>query len=59
MEWFWQLNEAYLKEDPEGCRAILAEMERNAESPLSGYLTELAAQRYQEIKGAVAEEPVS
>ena len=59
MEWFWQLNEAYLKEDPEGCRAILAEMERNTESPLSGYLTELAAQRYQEIKGAVAEEPVS
>lgn len=53
MEWFWQLNEAHLKGDPDTCRTILAAMEQNTESPLSGYLTELAAKRYHEIKAAV------
>lgn len=53
MEWFWQLNEAYLKEDLETCRTILAKMEEPSESPLIDCLTALAAERYQEIKGAV------
>lgn len=56
MEWFWQLNEAHLKGDPDACRTILAAMEQNPESPLSDCLTELAAKRYQEIKAAVEEE---
>lgn len=59
MEWFWQLNEAHLSGDPDTCRTILAAMERNTESPLSGYLTELAAKRYQEIKAAVEEAEAS
>lgn len=56
MEWFWQLNESYLEHDLEMCRTILETMEENAESPLSEYLTPLAAERYREIQTAVVEE---
>ncbi len=56
MEWFWQLNEAFLSEDFQRCETILAEMEANAASPMTDYLTPLAAERYQEIKAAVEAE---
>ena len=53
MEWFWQLEEAWLKEDFEMCRTIMAEMEKNDASPLTTYLTPLASDHYLEIKEAV------
>ncbi len=53
MEWFWQLDEAYLKEDLETCASILDTMGENAESPMSEYLSPLAAERYREICAAV------
>ena len=57
MEWFWQLNEAYLKENFELCETMLA-ADENVESPMEEYLTPLAADRYQEIKELMeAQEP--
>ena len=53
MERFWQLDEAYLKEDFEMCGIILAELEKNTEAPLTDFLTPLTAERCQEIKAAV------
>lgn len=53
MEWFWQLDEAYLKDNAEICRTILTEMEKNKEAPMKDYLTELSAERYEEIKAAM------
>ena len=54
MEWFWQLDEAYLKSDLEMCKTILVEMEKNTESPMTEYLTPLAVERCQVIKDAAA-----
>ncbi len=51
-EWFWQLDEACLREDWDLCRTILGTMEQNTASPMRDYLTPLAAERYQEIKAA-------
>lgn len=50
LDWFWQLNEAYLQEDLVRCRALLDGMYVNG-SPLSDYLppNSAAAERYQEI----------
>ena len=53
MDWFWQLNEAYMLEDIPRCEEILAEMTRNKEEPLSEYLSAMAADRYAEILSAL------
>lgn len=53
MEWFWQLDEAFLREDFEMCRLILAELDAPAEAPLREYLTPLTTERYQEIREAL------
>lgn len=55
MDWFWQLNEAYIREDTETCREILETMNSNQESPMSEYLPEnsAAAARFQEIQEAL------
>ena len=55
MDLFWQLDEAYVLEDAERCGEILAEMNRNAEDPLDGYLSERATDRYAEICEALDE----
>lgn len=53
MEWFWQLDEAYLKSNFEMCKTILEKMEQNKESPMSTYLTPLTSERYKQLKEAI------
>lgn len=55
MEWFWQLDEAYLRGDTDMCRVILETMNRNAASPMSEYFPQdsKTAERYQEIVQAL------
>ena len=55
MDWFWQLNEAYVREDEARCREILETMNGRQESPMSEYLPEgsAAAARFQEIQEAL------
>ena len=55
MDWFWQLNEAYIREDAERCREILEIMNGSQESPMSEYLPgdSAAAARFQEIQEAL------
>lgn len=55
MEWFWQLDEAFLREDFDLCRLILTELKAPAEAPLQEYLTPLTARRYQDIAKALEE----
>lgn len=55
MDWFWQLDHAYLLEDLEMCGTILDAMNQNQESPMKDYLSGKAAERYEEICGALAE----
>ena len=57
MDWFWQLNEAYVCEDEARCREILETMNGRQESPMSEYLPEgsAAAARFQEIQEALAQ----
>ena len=54
LEWFWQVNEAYVQGDLEQCRALV-ESGGAAETPLSDYLPtdSAAAERYQEILQAL------
>lgn len=55
MDWFWQLNEAYIREDTARCLEILETMNSNQESPMSECLPEgsAAAARFQEIQEAL------
>lgn len=55
MDWFWQLDEAYVLNDTQRCAEILAEMNQNSESPMQDYLSGKAADRYTEILAALWE----
>lgn len=55
MNWFWQLDEAYVLNDTQRCAEILAEMNQNPESPMQEYLSGKAADRYTEILAALWE----
>lgn len=59
MEWFWQLDESFLRGDLEMCREICEKLEDGAETPLTEYLTPLAAERYREIAASLEEGPSS
>ena len=54
LDWFWQLNEAYVQGDLARCRELV-ESQGSAQSPLSDSLPEdsAAAARYQEILAAL------
>lgn len=65
MNWFCQLNEAYILEEPETCRTILEKLEENREAPLYESLPKESDgiegsqtapyDRYLEIRSAMAE----
>ncbi len=56
MDWFWQLNEAYVLNDFVKCQEILDVMNENKETPLKEYLSpgSPAAARYQKIEEDIA-----
>lgn len=58
MEWFWQLDEAYLRGDTDMCRDILAVMNQNDAAPMHDYFPEngKTEERYQEIVKALKEQ---
>ncbi len=58
MEWFWQLDEAFLQGDTDMCRIILETMNQNAASPMSDYFPQdsKTADRYQEILESLEEQ---
>lgn len=62
MDWFWQLDEAYVRDRYTLCREIIATMEENPADPLVNYLSRESAtdnrrfspyDRYMEIREAV------
>ena len=58
MDLFWQPNEAYVREDAQQCAQLIQELQKDAEDPLEGYLSEKARTRYEEILAAQSpEEP--
>lgn len=57
MDAFWQANEAYVLGDLETCRDILQEQIWNHEPSWEGYLSEQAAERYEEICKALESLP--
>lgn len=54
LDWFWQVNEAYVREDLDRCRELV-ESGRNGQTPLGDYLPQdsAATARYQEILRAL------
>lgn len=54
LDWFWQVNDAYVREDLDRCRELV-ESGRSGQTPLSDYLPQdsAAAERYQEILRAL------
>ena len=58
MEWFWQLDEAFLQGVTDMCRIILETMNQNAASPMSDYFPQdsKTAERYQEILESLEEQ---
>lgn len=54
LDWFWQVNDAYVREDLDRCRELV-ESGRSGQTPLSDYLPQdsAAEERYQEILRAL------